>query len=135
LFFIFSINKYYIWLWIKSDLVFKYNKNLFLIETSKQFIIFCFCEAYFVSKSIHTPIANILYLIKISLFYYNVNSLYPYAALNDMPGTKCKFEDNIDQNIKELNNIFGFFYVKVTAPNNNYLGLLPYRINDSIIKI
>lgn len=25
-----------------------------------------------------------------NLFYYDINSLYPYASLNDMPGLNCK---------------------------------------------
>ncbi len=47
-----------------------------------------------------------------NLYYYDVNSLYPYVALQDMPGLNCyKFEY---YNFKEdVNNIFGFFYCKI----------------------
>ena len=31
-----------------------------------------------------------------NLYYYDVNSLYPYAALNSMPGVECVFENNIN---------------------------------------
>lgn len=65
-----------------------------------------------------------------NLYYYDVNSLYPYAALGDIPGLEASYIElfNYDIDIKEL---FGFFYCKVTTPQDNpklkYLGLLPYR--------
>ena len=34
-----------------------------------------------------------------NLYYYDVNSLYPHAALNPMPSNKCIFENNINKNI------------------------------------
>ena len=50
-----------------------------------------------------------------------------------MPGINCIYRDNINMNFNELkDNIFGFFYCKVNAPNN-YLGLLPYRIKSGLI--
>lgn len=63
-----------------------------------------------------------------NLFYYDVNSLYPYVALQDMPGLTCSkvsfFEDyeNIDM-------LFGFFYCRIETPLDGYLGLLPIRTN------
>lgn len=65
-------------------------------------------------------------------FYYDVNSLYPSACLSPMPGLDASYVEylNISPNISDL---FGFFYVRVTAPKNisesflNYIGLLPYR--------
>jgi DNA polymerase type B, organellar and viral len=59
------------------------------------------------------------------LYYYDINSLYPAASLNPMPGLKCKYLQFTNQ--PDLNNLFGFFYCKVKTPANNYLGLLPYR--------
>jgi hypothetical protein len=61
-----------------------------------------------------------------NLFYYDVNSLYPYAALNDMPGlssSKVTYFDS-DQNI---DNLFGFFQCDIESPKDFYLGLLPVR--------
>lgn len=66
-----------------------------------------------------------------NLYYYDVNSLYPFASLNDMPGLQCtkvfyyKDECNIDD-------LFGFFYCKIEAPLDLYLGLLPIRVNLGI---
>lgn len=55
------------------------------------------------------------------LYYYDVNSLYPYVALQDMPGLEYgKVEYHIDKSIDDL---FGFFYCSIEAPFDNYLGL------------
>lgn len=67
-----------------------------------------------------------------NLFYYDVNSLYPYVALQDMPGLNCSkivfYKDNVN-----INDLFGFFYCTVEAPIDNYLGLLPVRNKTGII--
>jgi hypothetical protein len=66
-----------------------------------------------------------------NLFYYDVNSLYPFVALNDMPGLRCEkltyYRDNSD-----ISELFGFFYCKVESPKDLYLGLLPVRVNLGI---
>lgn len=60
------------------------------------------------------------------LYYYDVNSLYPYLALQDMPGLDCSkiLYYTEKQGIEKL---FGFFYCSIEAPLNGYLGLLPLR--------
>jgi hypothetical protein len=69
-----------------------------------------------------------------NLFYYDVNSLYPYAALNTMPGLNCVYTDNINTNISDmLNKLFGFYYCKVRV-NNGYLGILPYRTKSGLVQ-
>jgi hypothetical protein len=69
-----------------------------------------------------------------NLFYYDVNSLYPYAALNTMPGLNCIYSDNINTNISSmLDNIFGFYYCKIKT-KEEYLGLLPYRTKKGLIQ-
>lgn len=61
-----------------------------------------------------------------NLYYYDVNSLYPSVALNEMPGLLCSklvfYEDyhNIDT-------LFGFFCCEIETPLEDYLGLLPFR--------
>ena len=60
-----------------------------------------------------------------NLFYYDVNSLYPFAALSSMPGLNCNKMDFIDNPYTDLDELFGFFYCDITTPINNYLGLLP----------
>jgi len=61
-----------------------------------------------------------------NLYYYDVNSLYPYVSLNDMPGVKCMYIE-FYKDTYELSNLFGFFYCTVENYTNNYLGLLPHR--------
>lgn len=45
------------------------------------------------------------------LYYYDVNSLYPYVALNDMPGHKVRKMNFISENVN-LHDLFGFSIVK-----------------------
>lgn len=65
-----------------------------------------------------------------NLYYYHVNSLYPYASLNDMPGNSCKYIESYAKDGLDIskNNLFGFFYCEVKT-NTDYIGLLPYRNN------
>ena len=70
-----------------------------------------------------------------NLYYYDVNSLYPFASLNIMPGLNCTYIDNINENLSDYvrsDNMFGFYFCKVSA-KDNYLGFLPYRTDGSIL--
>ena len=67
------------------------------------------------------------------LYYYDVNSLYPYAALNPMPGVNCVFEKNINMSIQDMVNVFGFFYCRIKNTKDSYLGLLPVKTSKGII--
>lgn len=66
-----------------------------------------------------------------NLFYYDVNSLYPYVALNDMPGGKCTYIYSPNKGMN-LENLFGFFYCEIEA-SDRYLGLLPYRAKQGLV--
>lgn len=61
-----------------------------------------------------------------NLYYYDVNSLYPFAALNDIPGHECTYIESLDESGLELKDLFGFFYARVKT-NEQYLGLLPFK--------
>jgi hypothetical protein len=61
-----------------------------------------------------------------NLLYYDVNSLYPFVALQPMPGKNCRFLSDINQPIDSLSYLFGFYYCKVET-TDSYLGLLPFR--------
>jgi|SRR5215469_225797 len=67
-----------------------------------------------------------------NLFYYDVNSLYPYCALNSIPGDKCIFIEDCTNKGFDLNNLFGFYYCEIVT-NNNYLGLLPVRTDSGLV--
>src|SRR6267378_427235 len=66
-----------------------------------------------------------------TLYYYDVNSLYPYASLNTMPGINCTYIECINHEI-DIKDLFGFFYCKIKS-NSNYLGLLPVRTKTNLI--
>ena len=58
-------------------------------------------------------------------FYYDMNSQYSYAMLNDMPiGNPSLSTDT------ELNNYFGFVYGKITAPDSNQLRVPYIQMRD-----
>ena len=66
-----------------------------------------------------------------NLYYYDVNSLYPYAALNDMPGTICT-KEVFYNHLTNLDTLFGFYYCNVECSKDKYLGLLPVRTATGI---
>ena len=66
-----------------------------------------------------------------NLYYYDVNSLYPYAALNDMPGLDCTKEVFFNH-ITNLDTLFAFYYCDVECSKDKYIGLLPVRTVSGI---
>lgn len=83
-------------------------------------------EAYYGGVTeVYKPYGN-------NLYYYDVNSLYPYAALNPMCGNKYTYIENMNNVGLESNNLFGFFFCEIEAPNN-YLGLLPIRTPSGLL--
>lgn len=107
------LNKYY-----------KPNKNPIPLINSRT-IFNDIHQAYYGGRvEVYNPI------IKDSIaYYYDVNSLYPYASLNPMPGLNATYIENIDKTLN-LEGLFGFFYCKVHY-SGKYLGLLPYRTENS----
>lgn len=67
-----------------------------------------------------------------NLFYYDVNSLYPYASYGKMPGLKTEYVDYLNKPIMLDESLFGFFYCNIRT-SNGYLGLLPYRNKNRVI--
>jgi hypothetical protein len=61
-----------------------------------------------------------------NLFYYDVNSLYPFVALNPIPGLICS-KVHYYTNDTNINDLFGFFYCSIETPEDGYLGILPVR--------
>jgi hypothetical protein len=66
-----------------------------------------------------------------NLYYYDVNSLYPFVAHQAMPGLECKKVVYYEPT-KDIDDLFGYFYCKIDSPYKNYLGLLPMRINKGL---
>lgn len=63
-----------------------------------------------------------------NLFYYDVNSLYPYSMLNDMPLNHTGFISNITKDMLVKGDFFGFCLAEIECPKNIKIPLLPYRI-------
>lgn len=59
------------------------------------------------------------------LYYYYINSLYPYIALQPMPGIECTKENFL------IHESYLDFIIEIITPNDLYIGLLPHRTNDS----
>lgn len=59
--------------------------------------------------------------------YYDVNSLYPFAMLNDMPGKMVKYHNNLSG--FDLYSFFGFALAEVHIPNT-LVPLLPYKSKE-----
>jgi hypothetical protein len=84
-----------------------------------------------IRKAYHGGITEVYKPYGENLHYYDVNSLYPYVALQDMPGIQCIKKDFINKTI-DIDSLFGFFYCHVES-NSNYLGLLPVRDGSGLI--
>lgn len=59
------------------------------------------------------------------MYYYDVNSLYPYVALQDLQGLECSKIDNFEDNV-DICNLFGFYYCEIETSGDKYLGVLPF---------
>ena len=68
-----------------------------------------------------------------NLYYYDVNSLYPFAMKSNLFPTGDEWE--IIGKIRPLDKIFGIVYAKVTAPKDMYAPILMTRDNKADIKV
>ena len=66
-----------------------------------------------------------------NLYYYVVNSLYPYVTLQDMPGLNCT-KVFFFEKYQNIDTLFGFFYCRIESPLDGYLGLLPKRTKQGL---
>ena len=67
-----------------------------------------------------------------NLYYYDVNSLYPFSSLCSIPGKTCNYIEDLSHKGLELGDLFGFFYCEIET-ENDYLGLLPVRVDEGVI--
>ncbi|EFQ24845.1 DNA polymerase (mitochondrion) [Colletotrichum graminicola M1.001] len=88
-----------------------------------------------IKKSYYGGITEVYKPTGNNLYYYDVNSLYPYVALFDMPGTKLtSYVKYTKDDAYNLHDLFGFFKCEVYKdPNNEYIGLLPFRTKDGTL--
>jgi hypothetical protein len=66
-----------------------------------------------------------------NLYYYDVNSLYPFVSLQDLPGTEG-YKVSYYKGTKLTNDLFGFYYAKIETTKDGYFGMLPVRYPEGI---
>jgi hypothetical protein len=64
-----------------------------------------------------------------NLHHYDVNSLYPFVMLKDMPLNYIKYHPSI----KNLDNFFGFCLARIKCDKSIPIPVLPYRNEDNTI--
>lgn len=83
-----------------------------------------------IRNSYYGGIVDVYKPIQENGYYYDINSLYPYAMLSDMPiGLPYKISGKVEINESS----FGFFYVNVTAPKGLNIPFLPYKTDEFTI--
>jgi len=104
----------------------KYYKSLNIPSIDKLYLFNFITEGYYGGNTeVYKPHGK-------DLIYLDINSLYPYAALNPMPGLNCEYIESLEDNGLNLDNLFGFFHATVKT-NDLYIGLLPLHKNGQMI--
>ena len=62
-----------------------------------------------------------------NLYYYDVNSIYPFAMMKDMPLSPAGFTNSITQDDLINGNFFGFCLADIECPKDIAVPLLPFR--------
>ena len=109
-------------IWSTSTLSLKIFRQKFLKKDIP--ILTKSCDS-FVRRGYYGGATDYYHLQGENLYYYDVNSLYPYAMLNPMPLKIIKFHHDLSN--VDLNNFFGFCLVKATCPIDIPIPLLPFR--------
>ena len=100
-----------------------YNNNIAVVN--KASLYKDIKQAYYDGiTEVYIPFGN-------NLYYYDVNSLYPFVAYQPMPGLNCT-KVTFYKPTQDLENLFGFFYCKIRSPLYDYLGLLPVRTGSGL---
>jgi hypothetical protein len=68
-----------------------------------------------------------------NLYYYDVNSLYPFAMFNKMPFELIRKFAIISGEYFNLENFFGYLKIKVTCPKNIKVPVLPCKYKGKTI--
>jgi hypothetical protein len=68
-----------------------------------------------------------------NVYYYDVNSLYPFAMLNPMPHKALNQGKIIDLSNRSLDSFFGFAEVKIFCPHNMAKPVLPFHLNGKTV--
>lgn len=126
-----------------------YNINFLKLYSASNMAMVIFRTNFYNEKLNPIPIINLhLYkLIKSSyyggniilnknygtnLYYYDINSLYPYAMLNKMPGKYIKYLKNLTTDIFLNKDLFGFYYCTILIPKYKDNIIISRDINNNI---
>lgn len=116
-------------IWSTSTLSLKIFRLQFLNETIPsltQSIDFYVRKGYYGGATDHYK------LYGKNLYYYDVNSLYPYAMLKPMPLHHIKYHSDLSMN--NINLFFGFCLAEIECPKHIKIPILPFRtINNDVI--
>lgn len=91
----------------------------------------------FIKKAYFGGISEVYRPYGENLFYYDINSEYPFVAKNSMPGNTAEYLELQDSEVDkggslDLENLFGYFYCKIKT-NSQYLGLLPLHLDNRLV--
>lgn len=128
-----------------SDMVYKdFRLNITKLMTISSLSLNIFTtkfikdDIYKVGGKVHDDIREAFYGGRVDVFnpegeglyQYDVNSLYPFAMLNDIPIGKPRFT-----NYKNLEEYFGFVYVEIKSPEDLFILTLPYRDSEKMYSL
>lgn len=68
---------------------------------------------------------------KKDVYYYDFNSLYPAAMLNDMPIGTPTYHDTLPREFN-LNTFYGFLKIRITATQGTSVGFLPVKAKTGL---
>ena len=94
------------------------QESIYILPASKD---------YFIRKGYFGGGTDVYKAYGKKLYYYDVNSLYPYAMLNPMPHEILNNGKMIDLTDIKLESFFGFAYVRVFCPLNMERPVLPFH--------
>lgn len=82
-----------------------------------------------IRKSYYGGVVDVYKTVQHNGYYYDVNSLYPYAMTMPKPIGQARSV----KGIIDLNTFFGFLYVNVEAPLDMNIPFLPKKINSGLV--
>ena len=94
------------------------KESIYILPASKD---------YFIRKGYFGGGTDVYKAYGKKLYYYDVNSLYPYAMLNPMPHEILNNGERIDLSDRSLDSFFGFAYVRVFCPFSMERPVLPFH--------
>jgi hypothetical protein len=94
------------------------KEGIYILQASKD---------YFIRKGYFGGGTDVYKAYGKKLYYYDVNSLYPYAMLNPMPHEILNNGERIDLSDRSLDSFFGFAYVRIYCPLKMERPVLPFH--------